>query len=216
MTLFLTFFDKNNKKENLSFLHQDCRPFLHQDCRPKIGVELKGLKLSEFSSNIVTYIGGRVSRKLCEKLSCPGCKSELLSKAKIAENCKLLTRKDAGGLIYPSRSVVRVCTEAEKQIRFVYGRAGHSVPHKRNLQVLLQRSVIENTQHLALFVDSVDDMEHTCVSGFGNGHALNLIRLVVNSYINIRLYVAAKSFTEKVRGRNIRFTSNKNVLFSHQ
>src|SRR5688572_2750174 len=76
------------------------------------------IHVSEFSANIVTYMAGYVSRKLCKTITCVGCKLSLISSSKVVENCKLIQRKDAGGLLYPSQSVVNVCTITERCIRF--------------------------------------------------------------------------------------------------
>jgi len=54
--------------------------------------------LTEFSEDIVKYMAGYIACELCKKLGCDGCKSLLLSYDKVACNCKLLNRKDKGGL----------------------------------------------------------------------------------------------------------------------
>jgi hypothetical protein len=175
------------------------------------------LTISDFSLNVVTYIAGYVARQLCKKLHCVACSSALMSKDKVAENCKLLSRKDAGGLLFPSHSLITVCSVTERCIRFLLGLLcdrSNVVPHQRNLKLVLQMAVIERTQHLHLFNDSVD--EHNCSLDILDSHALNLIRLVVNCYVNIRFYHMGKLFSEQLRGKNVRFNSNKLVLFAHQ
>jgi hypothetical protein len=174
------------------------------------------IELSEFSANIVTYVAGRVAGKLCKKLKCGACKTLLISTSKIVQSSKLITRKDVGGLIYPSNDVVRVCCEAERHIRFVNGCAAPLLPSTKNLQLRLQIGVINSIEHLHLFTDAVDDNDHSCITDVFESHVLNLVRLIVNMYVNMRLYVAGKTFTDKLRGKNVRVSSNKQVLFMHQ
>jgi len=172
------------------------------------------IELTEFSASVVTYIAGRVAMKLCKKLVCQVCKDLLLSQSKVAPNSLLLTRKDAGGLTYPSDSVVTVCRVTEQTIRFINGCCGDSVPTHRKLLLAVQVNVVDKTSHLELF-PSVSD-EHSCSVAIFDSVRLNLTRLVVNTYCNIRMYAVAKSFTDRLRGLNVRSKSNKGVLFMHQ
>jgi len=172
------------------------------------------IHISEFSANIVTYMAGYVSRKLCKTITCVGCKLALISNTKVVENCKLIQRKDAGGLLYPSQSVVDVCTVTERCIRFVCGNSSDSIPKQRNLHLALQIAVLERIQLSNLFLETSDD--HSCVVDVFESHVLNLVRLITNAYMNIRFYSVGKIFSDKLRGKNIRFNSNKNVLFAHQ
>jgi len=175
------------------------------------------LTLSDFSANIVTYMSGYVARQLTKKLSCVGCCSSLISAKKVAENSKLLSRKDVGGLLFASHSLITVCSVTERCIRLVRGYTcgrSNAVPHQRHLQLGLQMAVIERTHNLDLFVDA--DAEHTCTFDVLESRVLCLIRLIVNSYVNIRFYAMGKIYTEQLRGKNVRFNSNKQVLFAHQ
>jgi len=153
--------------------------------------------------------------KLCKKLSCSACKEALLSPSKVVQNSALLTRKDAGGLVYPSDSVVTVCMVTERNIRFICGCNACSLPRTRDVMLALQVSVIEKTGHLQLFPSALD-ASHSCVNDVYDSYKLNLVRLIVNAYSNIRMYSVAKSFTENLRGVSVRSKSNKHVLFMHQ
>jgi hypothetical protein len=175
---------------------------------------LNTCNISEFSANIITYVAGYVSKKLCKKVVCAGCKSALLSESKLAQNCILLKRKDAGGLVYPSDNVITVCTVAECCLRFIAAASGKSLIQQQNMCLVLQIAVIEKTQHLNLF--SGDENEQSCKVDMFESHQINLIRLVVDSYVNIRFYSMEKMFTEKLHAKSVRFNSNKQVLFAHQ
>ncbi|CAN7974826.1 unnamed protein product, partial [Ixodes persulcatus] len=60
--------------------------------------ELGEATLSEFSSEVVKYIGGFVSRQLTKTLSCSSCISMLLDDSVAGI---LITLKNNGGLVYP-------------------------------------------------------------------------------------------------------------------
>ena len=168
--------------------------------------------LSEFSSSVVMYIAGRVSQKLSVRLSCGTCREALLSPSKVVQNSKLLQRKDAGGLVYPSESVTVVCRLTEQTIRFICS-GTHAISRQRHLLLALQMHVVEKSRNRNVFTFTD---EHSCATDVFDCPRLNLIRLVVNSYCNIRMHAVAKSFTEQLRGLNVRSKSNKQVLFLHQ
>ena len=172
------------------------------------------INLSEFASNVVTYMAGYVARNLSKKLKCMACQLLLLSDGKLVENCKLLSRKDNGGLLVPSDDNITVCVFTERCVRYLCNSSVGKIPRGRNINLSLQIAVIEMTRSMNLFVSANDD--HSCsVEGCDN-RSTNLTRLVVNEYTNVRFHAVGRLATEKIRGRHLRFQSNKNVLFSHQ
>ena len=118
--------------------------------------------MSEFSENIVVYIAGYVSRKLCKKLSCDGCKAGLVCNSRVVENCKLLQRKNAVGLIYTRQSVIKISMVTERCVRFVCSCAGDTLQQQRKLRLALQVALLERIPMLNMFPDSVD-AEHSCI-----------------------------------------------------
>jgi len=176
-------------------------------------VVAENMSLTEFSTDVVKYMAGYVARKLCAKMSCVGCKSALLSGDKVASNCKLINRKDNGGLVVPSESTVAVCSVTEKCIRVICASSTGHMPRQRNINLALQVAVMERTQHLNLFSGAFD---HSCQLGLIDDYAANLVRLTVNEYTKVRFFSIGKSITSSLRGKNVRFNSNKQVLFAHQ
>lgn len=65
-------------------------------------------------------------------------------------------------------------------------------------------------------MDDANSDEHTCTQDVLDCHPLTLIRLIVNEYVTIRLHWMTKKFTDKIKGKNVRFNSNKQVLFANQ
>ena len=65
---------------------------------------------------------------------------------------------------------------------------------------------------LNMFPCSVD-AEQSCIADVFESQVLNLTRVIVNEYVNIRCYAMGKNCTDKLRSRNIRCNSNENILF---
>lgn len=61
---------------------------------------------------IIGYISGWVSRKLCASLKCEECRSSLFTNEKLWFH-KLITLKDMGGLCFASHDVFSVCLKSE-------------------------------------------------------------------------------------------------------
>ncbi|KAM7309811.1 hypothetical protein ISCGN_006796 [Ixodes scapularis] len=70
--------------------------------------------LSEFTSEVVKYIGGFVSRQVTKTLSCPSCVSMLLNDSVTGV---FISIRDNGGLVYPSKLVCLLLQETEKNLR---------------------------------------------------------------------------------------------------
>ncbi|KAG0428405.1 hypothetical protein HPB47_024605 [Ixodes persulcatus] len=67
--------------------------------------------LSKFTSEVVKYIGGFVSRQVTKTLSCPSCVSMFLDDSVTGV---LLTIRDNGRLVYPSELICQLLQETEK------------------------------------------------------------------------------------------------------
>ena len=74
--------------------------------------------LSEAQNGCIKYISGFLVRKLKSSTKCNICLNTMLPSTE-NENCKpsLIQRKDRGGLIYPSKDLVKVCEISVKKIR---------------------------------------------------------------------------------------------------
>jgi hypothetical protein len=67
-------------------------------------------RISEYTNDVITYICGYIARKLKNKINCAECSSQLVDENSVS---KLISRKDRGGLIKPSVSVIEICKIAE-------------------------------------------------------------------------------------------------------
>lgn len=70
--------------------------------------------LTEYATEVVTYIAGFIVRRLNKSIMCELCTNALISNSKIG----IIQIKDRGSLIYPSPSVIKICLETEKIIKF--------------------------------------------------------------------------------------------------
>lgn len=73
--------------------------------------------LSNFSKENSLYIAGLVSHKLSSKIKCLVCNGALYGN-KVIFLHSIITKKDKGGLTYPSDDVVKICLATEKFFKF--------------------------------------------------------------------------------------------------
>ncbi|EFN74760.1 THAP domain-containing protein 9, partial [Camponotus floridanus] len=78
-------------------------------------LSVNNLSLSEYSREIIIYIAGFIVKYLTKHIICEICVQSLTDNSKTGT---LIRLKDRGSLFYPSQSVVNICKETEKVIRF--------------------------------------------------------------------------------------------------
>lgn len=160
--------------------------------------------LPTFSANVVAYVAGFVTRKVSSTLSCDTCAERLHNS--IEDNDShlhhLINIRDFGGLIRPSDAVIRLCHATENVIRFI----PTSNFVVRNLRDRIRQTVL-NEGHLPF----PDDHQ----SGL-NSHAMQLAKLVIDTYCNVRMHHHAKIKTDDSKGAIIRSKLTKAIIFSHQ
>lgn len=157
--------------------------------------------LSEFSREVVQYIGGYVVRSITKQLHCTECAGLLVS-----DNITslLAALKDNGGLIEPSRLVHIALQVSENIIR----RNSHNANLRAHALTLKAFSNFAQ-QHSYLF----EGLEHYCDNP---SHITNLIRVVIHKYVVLRLKAIARRISEENKGLYIRHKLTKQVLFAHQ
>lgn len=82
------------------------------------------LSFSEYSRRVVEYIAGFIVRYLQRTISCETCIIALNCQTDDKIQYQLINRKNRGHLIFPSRSVIRLCTDSEKVIRVALKQSG--------------------------------------------------------------------------------------------
>ncbi|KAG0431463.1 hypothetical protein HPB47_021782, partial [Ixodes persulcatus] len=142
--------------------------------------------LSEFTSEVVKYIGGFVSRQVTKTLSCPSCVSMLLDDSVTRV---LITIRDNGGLVYPSELVCQLLQETEKIFR-VATEVGTAQISATVLTILAYRAFYE--KHAKSFQNQVHVNDEPM-------HAVALAKAVIKKYVTLRLRHLARTITARRR-----------------
>ena len=79
---------------------------------------------SPVKENVLYYISGFLCRKIRSSITCPSCASALITASPLAlndhnctakeDNCRLTERKNRGGLIFASHSILQIVKTCEK------------------------------------------------------------------------------------------------------
>lgn len=156
-----------------------------------------------YTTNVVEYISGFVSRKLIKQINCEICVREL-----ITDNISissLLTRKNRGRLTKPSSDVVKICIAAEGVVKTM------SNLSCSDLLVKMTSLGLRNLDMLNLFPSLKDhshDQDPLC------GHILQLTKLILITYFTIRLHHINKTkFESEIK---VRQQYTKLIHFQHQ
>lgn len=75
-------------------------------------LEVASICLSQFAESAIEYIAGFVASSLMKHLKCKICIGALISLNQ--DKSSLIAYRDEGGLIYPSRTVTKVCRRCER------------------------------------------------------------------------------------------------------
>lgn len=139
---------------------------------------LDDTQLTEYTQQIVGYIGGCVVRCLRKKIKCTLCIESLLAKEKNNDCHRLVSARDKGGLIYCSKDVYSVCMISEKTIRkFIKQKLALTTKiHSKMVSSILKQFV--GTSHFAA-------EDHQL-------HQVHLTKLVVEKYLAIRCHHLCK------------------------
>ncbi|KAJ8735622.1 hypothetical protein PYW07_007242 [Mythimna separata] len=158
-------------------------------------------KLTTYTKEIISYIGGFVVRKLRKVIKCEDCIQALVSDKYLG----LIFKKDKGGLIYPSRDVIKVCTLAERIFR-IHSHKGISCFTQKNLLPSLILATFKRCQDV--FIN-----DHFDSQPFIGNHKVLLIKAISMHYFELRIHHATKAFEPKEKIRNLH---TKLVLFKGQ
>ncbi|CAG4965068.1 unnamed protein product [Parnassius apollo] len=157
-------------------------------------------QLSEYTQQIVGYIAGFVVRCLRKQVKCVACIESLISNKPLQYH-KLVNMRDEGGLIYASHDVYHVCKTAESVIRKFIKQDFIMTPiNYAKIVSTVMKQFVGGTNYFEVKTD------HVC----GLLHQVNLIRLVVEKYLDLRYYYKTKL------DNNNRDVTSKRKLFKKQ
>ena len=156
----------------------------------------------------MSYISGYVV-KMCEKKlhHCKGC-SQALTEKDQEQSC-FVSVKDRGGLKKASKSVTRICNEADACLTQMMKVSGGRPPSCQDLPRIISTAVLNNLSHVDLFPSLRAHMFDTNVC---DNHIFSLTKLVAQCYSKIKLYHIGKQFTKAVIGPTCR-SLTKLILF---
>uniref|UniRef100_A0A1Y1K320 THAP-type domain-containing protein n=4 Tax=Photinus pyralis TaxID=7054 RepID=A0A1Y1K320_PHOPY len=184
--------------------HTDDDLDVYDDITDHNYVQLPG-QLTEFTKQIVAYMGGFVVRKLLKKIKCEECIEALTSSV---QNVPLIALRDKGGLISPSDDVINICMTSETILKRALEESGGKMLLKKFSCLFLVGKVLKVYLNKPIFIGLSDHvLSHIAIEN----HVIQLIRAVAESYIVVRLHYVSKRYTDTTNSK--RQVYNKLILF---
>jgi hypothetical protein len=190
------------------------------ECVDSVAVEryVNAVSQTKFVGNCLYYISGFISRTIANSLSCNDCilaMYDCILDVPDGSVCSLVKRKDRGGLKCPSDSVYKIISVTETVIAREIICAG-KLPNNPMLRLQIQCKVIDILSSCSLFPLFDDHFSHS-VFVTGDSHYLQLIKLIISKYVNIRLKDYGKNYLLKHHfhhgKESSRMQLNKLILF---
>lgn len=158
--------------------------------------------LTEFSEQVVTYIAGFVIRHLQKIIKCVICVGALSgNKANFLNS--LIRQKSHGGLMYPSKDVVKICLKAERCLRMCANL------NKKHILDILTNQVLSDCLEHHIFENLNNHLLENPVN-----HKYFLVKSICYKYFNVRLHFIAKK--ESYHMNPLRQQMTKLILFKGQ
>jgi len=137
------------------------------------------------------------------------CQASLITNNSNDNRNTLLTIKNRGGLIFPSKSVVLVCQETERLIRSYPPTYFNNNKNKLYLLVKIKQNLYKYNREL--FSDCPDQ------ESFLDTHKDQIIKLIVFKYVDIRLFHEVRKVNDAfIKSGRSRAKFTKMVLFNHE
>lgn len=137
---------------------------------------------------IIGYIAGSTVHYISKILKCEKCLNSLLSKEE-HDFHKLIIARNKGGLCFPSQDVFEICATCEVILRKLSKENINLVRESQHTYIVTQ-ILGSFTGNNRTFNYLENDHDYA-----GHGHKVNLIRLIIEKYLNIRLHHICKMHT---------------------
>lgn len=147
--------------------------------------------LSECSEKIVVYIAGFVVFKLKSTLHCETCINALFG-SNSDELFSLIALKSKGGLILPSKDVIKVCILCERYFRQNVSTSSSPLSHITILEIT--QSVLSTFISKTCFQSL---SEHMLECDPTSNHLVLLLKAIIEEYLKVRYFYAGKQYTAK-------------------
>ena len=156
--------------------------------------------ISEYAENVIAYIAGYISRSITKQLNCDVCWTNIIGNKSLSD---LQNRKNQGGLLPASKDVVEICTLAEKTLR--------SFQNIFNTKNLVHKIIIATLPKLPSYI--FDNHNHMLEQTVLSDHRMQLIKIVLKKYLNVRLHHEGASRQDTII--RLRNKYNKLILFNN-
>ena len=197
----------------------------------ELSTKLSSCSISYYKEAILGYIAGFVVRKIVGKISCPECANALhfdSSKATIQDHhyshftglpyLSLISLKNRGGLILPSKGVFQILVKSEKAFRVAVCGVDSRRPvisARKNLKSIMVNIIYQQLASDVIFPElNKHDLEHEILTE--DLHSTQLIKKIIDKYVTIRLLTYGKHFNKDVLHKDkigMRQQSTKLVIF---
>lgn len=164
---------------------------------------------TQFSRNVIVYIAGFVVRSIKKKLQCLEWLEVLLTTPTDVTYHSLIKMKTRGSLIHPSSDVVYICTTAERVMKGTCNNEADIIKFSRNKEKILNE-ILRQFVGTNIFQPL---HSHTRNQDALYNHRFQLIKLIIQSYVKIRMYHLIKLWTTKPSERQF---YTKLILFKGQ
>ncbi|EZA46482.1 hypothetical protein X777_00114, partial [Ooceraea biroi] len=178
------------------------------------------VELSAFQQNILYYITGSIIHKLVTDIKCPDCMQLLLAEPVNTDHIYTIDNKYAsfttfinrGKLLFPSHESYFVIAQTEKSFKA-------EINAKMMGTQYLKQNII--TAVVTNLLSKNFRFEHShpvlCNTEDEPLHEIQLTKLLISSYLNIRISTYAKQSTQQILGNriNMRQKLHKTILFNH-
>lgn len=164
------------------------------------------ISLSQFADSIIEYISGAVVHYLIKHIKCNTCVKALISLDE--KKTSLIYARDAGGLLYPSDMVTKICKRCEQVIR-------SSIDTDKSFKVYYKDKFRFVTRTLASFIneDIFPQISRHQFDHESCNHVIDLAKSVMEKYIDIRLLYLSRKTDPK---NSVRRIYTKLIHFKNQ
>lgn len=146
--------------------------------------------LTEYTKNVVEYIGGFIVRHLNKKMRCETCLSILTRNAEKYNS--LIYFKNRGGLVIPSKDVTLICENTEKEIRALLSSCNDRIKLvSRSSFLKISINVQTKLMSKKLFSDC-ETHEHFSL----------LPKAIIETYLHIRFFYITRTFNAQISQRS--------------
>lgn len=170
--------------------------------------------------NSVAYVAGFVVKKLKKLIKCTECVDACLAEYAGAHPTasRLCFMKQRGGLIVPSKDVVDICVEAERQLSIqLQEKNVTEILRDKQLQLRITHRVMRNLNMNLLFPSLREhgQLQYRTSFSIDDDHMQLLIRKIIYEYVKIKKFHTCRNFNQGKK-THLRQKLSRLIIFQHQ